>query len=322
MSAFVTFVIPVYNVETYITECLDSLLAQDFNDWEAIVINDGSTDRSGLICEEYARRDSRIKVFNEPHCGVSTARNVGLDHATGDWIWFVDADDYIESGAISELSVAATSHNCDTIFFGITHRIGEMIRKYSCITTLSGLSKNEFLELIPSYANQAILFSRKLILDTGIKFTPEINMGEDMEFQYKYLLNTSHPIMIKPNLYVYRFREGSVTRNETASVDILRCCPLISKNLSDYILAKGFPYQSWLEKRLRTTPRYMLLVASRLPYRLTTGLKEKINDVTRDYSKAGYDITNWFNTLACSNLRIFLFCYRIYHRLRHPLSSN
>ena len=91
----ISVIIPVYNAESTLRRCVDSVLAQTFTDFECLLINDGSKDKSGEICDEYAIRDSRIKVFHKENGGVSSARNVGLDNATGEWIAFVDSDDWV-----------------------------------------------------------------------------------------------------------------------------------------------------------------------------------------------------------------------------------
>ncbi len=94
----ISVIVPVYNAEKYLHRCIDSILSQTFTDFELLLIDDGSKDKSGTICDEYAEKDSRVKVFHKKNGGVSSARNLGLDNAKGEWICFVDSDDYIESG--------------------------------------------------------------------------------------------------------------------------------------------------------------------------------------------------------------------------------
>ena len=91
----ISVIVPVYKAEKYLRRCIDSILAQTYTDFELLLIDDGSPDRSGEICDEYAKQDSRVRVFHKPNAGVSSARNLGLDNAKGDWITFVDADDYL-----------------------------------------------------------------------------------------------------------------------------------------------------------------------------------------------------------------------------------
>ncbi|MEG1313359.1 MAG: glycosyltransferase, partial [Bacilli bacterium] len=94
-SPKLSIIVPVYNVDKYINKCIESILAQTFTDFELLLVNDGSLDSSGSICDEYEKKDSRIKVFHKENGGVSSARNLGLENARGEWIAFVDGDDWI-----------------------------------------------------------------------------------------------------------------------------------------------------------------------------------------------------------------------------------
>ena len=100
--SLISIIIPVYNVEKYLSKCVESILAQGVEDFELLLVNDGSKDSSLAICNSYAERDSRIKVLNKPNGGVSSARNLGLDNATGEWVTFVDSDDWLAEGALAE----------------------------------------------------------------------------------------------------------------------------------------------------------------------------------------------------------------------------
>lgn len=99
----ITIIVPVYNAAATLSRCVDSILHQSFRDFELLLIDDGSTDRSTLMCDDFARQDSRVRVFHKPNGGVSSARNVGLDNARGEWITFVDSDDWIEESMYSEM---------------------------------------------------------------------------------------------------------------------------------------------------------------------------------------------------------------------------
>ena len=100
-----SIIVPVYNVEKYLSTCVESILSQTFNNWELILINDGSTDYSGIICDEYKKKDTRIKVFHTENKGVSAARNIGLKNAIGEWIAFIDSDDYMEKNWLEVVSM-------------------------------------------------------------------------------------------------------------------------------------------------------------------------------------------------------------------------
>ena len=105
----ISIIIPVYNVERYLRECLDSVLT--LHDFEAILVDDGSTDASGKICDEYVRTDPRFKVIHQPNGGVSKARNAGLDAARGEWIWFVDSDDVVDVRCTTQIHQWLNRHN-------------------------------------------------------------------------------------------------------------------------------------------------------------------------------------------------------------------
>lgn len=107
----VSCIIPVYNTEKYLPRCIESVLAQTFVDWEMLLIDDGSTDASGSICDEYAAKDERIRVFHKENGGISSARNVGLNYAQGEWIFFVDSDDSLPKTSLESLLSRSSDAN-------------------------------------------------------------------------------------------------------------------------------------------------------------------------------------------------------------------
>ena len=113
----ISVIIPVYNNEKYIARCLDSLLAQTYSDFEALVINDGSVDRSGIIIQNYAEKDPRICYFEQEKQGVSVARNKGLDNANGEFILFLDGDDWLDTDVLNRLFESAKNNNLDCVSY-------------------------------------------------------------------------------------------------------------------------------------------------------------------------------------------------------------
>ena len=113
----ISVIIPVYNVEDYLAECIDSVLGQSYTDYEIILVDDGATDSSGRMCDEYARKDSRIRVIHQENGGLSAARNTGLRAAWGKYIYFLDSDDYIAPSALEHLAALAEKEQADVVFF-------------------------------------------------------------------------------------------------------------------------------------------------------------------------------------------------------------
>lgn len=123
----VSIIVPIYNAEKTLRRCIDSILSQTFSDWELLMIDDGSTDQSGTICDQYAIKDKRIKVFHKKNGGVSSARNLGLDNARGEWITFVDADDQIISNSLNYFFYIDIT---DDLFFSLFIFIIKMEEKF------------------------------------------------------------------------------------------------------------------------------------------------------------------------------------------------
>lgn len=113
----ISVVIPVYNVEKYLAECVDSVLGQSYTDYEIILVDDGATDSSGRMCDEYAQKDPRIRVIHQANSGLSAARNTGLKAARGEYVYFLDSDDYIEENTLERLAALAESEQADVVFF-------------------------------------------------------------------------------------------------------------------------------------------------------------------------------------------------------------
>ena len=127
----ISVIVPVYNAEKYLHRCIDSILAQTFSDFELLLIDDGSKDNSGRICDEYAAKDSRIRVFHKKNGGVSSARNMGLDNAKGDWITFVDSDDWVKQDYLYSM---ISQPDADLIMssFDIIENFGKWLHIRTC----------------------------------------------------------------------------------------------------------------------------------------------------------------------------------------------
>lgn len=222
MSIKVSVVIPVYNAEKYLTECIESLLNQTLKQCEFIFVNDGSNDKSNQMINDYKKKDSRIILINQENQGVSIARNNGLKVASGEYVGFVDADDYIESDMYETLFLSAKQDDCDVI---ISNFESEMEGRKS-ITNYhfphervldKAYIKHALLPyfLKTDHFNSVVnkLYRNKLIKEKCIQFPEKVALGEDGLFNIRLF---SHAIRIKYIHYCgYHYREvaGSATRN-------------------------------------------------------------------------------------------------------------
>lgn len=214
-----TIVVPVYNVEKYLPKCLDSLVNQTYTDIEIICVNDGSTDSSLQIMEEYAQKDNRIKIINQENQGVSVARNVGIDNATGDYILFLDSDDWLELEAC-ETIVKNLDKNVDILFFGYKFiKNYEIYNKYSYpdnITNkkyISPINLNICINKLSCRAVCGKVYKTKRLKDLNIKFPTNLNFGEDTLFIISNLINNSSIKVVNDLLYNYRIdNDNSLTK--------------------------------------------------------------------------------------------------------------
>lgn len=217
----ISIIVPVYNVEQYLRRCIDSILNQSFTDFELLLIDDGSKDGSGDICDEYAIKDSRIKVFHKENGGVSSARNRGVDEATGEFIMFLDSDDSIVEHCFSFLFEKSKSLLDMTIFSftKVSSSDKEVVKKLTpAIATnhqdvLSiGLALKESL-----YTSEAFCFpwnkvyKRSIIKSNNIQFPLDISLREDEIFNYRYLLFCHSLEIISIPLYKYHFGTTGLT---------------------------------------------------------------------------------------------------------------
>lgn len=217
----ISIIVPVYNVEKYIHRCVDSILNQTFVDFELILVDDGSPDNCGVICDEYALKDNRVCVIHKENGGVSSARNAGLDNAQGKYIMFCDSDDYVSNKWCEQLYRAATSNPRAFICCSI-ERIDE---DGNCIPKSNGEQLNNSIEScistsyfdiykkgLSGYSVNKIFFS-EVIRTNSLRFDNKRKIGEDAEFCAKYCEYCSSCLYIPSALYYYVQRSNSTMQN-------------------------------------------------------------------------------------------------------------
>lgn len=212
----ISIIVPVFNAEQYLNRCVDSILEQTYISWELLLIDDGSTDSSRLISEIYSKKDPRIRVLHKTNGGVSSARNYGLDHAIGDYIVFVDADDYVEPTYLSSMCKDSSSELVVTSFCYETEN--EIIPKkqlYDLVSLECG-NINGILMDAMYMVPWAKLFRRDIIVNNNIRFDERIHSGEDSLFVHTYLLYVKTILASSEITYHY-----SISGNGLSS----RICP-------------------------------------------------------------------------------------------------
>lgn len=211
-------IVPVYQVEEFLPQCIESILAQTFTDFELLLIDDGSPDNCGAICDQYALTDDRIRVFHQANAGVSIARNTGLDHAIGDWICFVDSDDYVEENYLSAFfEHGHLDENCLNLqgWQIISTLNNKTIRSYSypdlLINTQNIAHNVAIYRFFDCNTPWAKLFNRNVINRIGLRFRPDLTLREDIVFVYTYRIQITTIKLIAASAYCYRQAENRIS---------------------------------------------------------------------------------------------------------------
>lgn len=218
--SLLSIIIPVYNVEDFLIECIESVLNQSFNEYEIILVDDGSPDNSGKICDEYEKKDKRINVIHKKNGGLSDARNAGLGVARGEYIVFLDSDDYMKNevplNTIMELLI---KNKLDMSISPIIKTTSKSeIVDYLPIKELYRIMKRDDMYKIFSLSKTTFwgagknIYKRNIIMDNNIRFKKNLIGAEDCEFFMEYVRHASEYLLYNEPLIHYRInREGSIT---------------------------------------------------------------------------------------------------------------
>lgn len=221
----ISIIVPVYKAEAYLHRCVDSILAQTFTEWEMILVDDGSPDRSGEICDEYALRDDRIKVFHKQNGGPSSSRNLGIEHAQGKYIWFVDSDDWIEHGALRRIFNVMDNSNADVCFFYLNPISNSEVQvpfdfKSIVGNNVDGIHYVGKQECAKAFVEIEMIggmgwtwnkwFKKSIIDENHIRFDTRFAIQEDHLFTLSYLLHINHVIITDYAPYNYVMQSGTL----------------------------------------------------------------------------------------------------------------
>lgn len=240
----ISVIIPAYNVEKYISRCIDSILAQTNRDWEMLLIDDGSSDGTGSICDRYASQDERIRVFHRKNSGVSAARNLGIENSVGEYLIFLDADDRTEPEMLSELLNATETENVD---FSACDSFKDYLEPDGSIRTVSAKKWGDMKQpkivsgkdmYYTVFLKSATLWNKLIRRDTigDVRFNCTLSYGEDTDFLLRVMRNAKSCIIIPYQGYHYFInRSGNVRSAEIdkRSIELLNNAVNVYRELSE-----------------------------------------------------------------------------------------
>lgn len=321
----ISIIIPVYNVERYLKECLDSVSILQGFEFEAILVDDGSSDSSGVICDEYARSDSRFKVIHQLNGGVSKARNAGLDAARGEWVWFVDSDDVVDVRCTTQIHQWLNRHNdTDYVMFDLKKFddgdilvMDSVFGQYTEVNILQEKSKNDFLLRYVCAYHWTLWYRREVIEKYNIRFTIGIRNSEDGEFMAKYLMVMQHPVKVDFPICYYRMREGSAMHLANAKKNIIDDVPVVFFNLLKWMDKVGISTESWLNYWFMKMIQNLLVNASQYPQLDRRQFQNTVGKMLQACKDKGFTFVNDKKMrLAGWNVSVYFLVNRLYLKIK------
>ena len=252
----ISIIVPSYNVELYLKDCIDSIIQQTYQYWELILVNDGSTDKTPQLCDQYAVKDKRIKVIHKPNGGLVSARNAGYEVATGKWIMYVDSDDWIDTETCEKLLVYAEKHNPEVIFWNSIQELnGESIKgKYGWKCSekehiyldeeCKDLARNTLVYKSGIATAYSKLIRKDFIEKNKLWHNNKLKQGaEGLEFSLRVFDCAQKALFVDEYFYHYRYNENSISKrvDEKNTQYLLECFEEIDK----YISQNGLDKQMW-----------------------------------------------------------------------------
>lgn len=308
-DSLVSIIVPIYNAEKYLDSCIQSVLRQTYTNWELILIDDGSTDKSGRIAEEYGFADERITVFHQKNLGVSLARNQGIDEATGNYVVFLDADDELIEDCLAKTVNIAEETNADVVA-GRSCENQELFQDRIIWTGAEAL-ENSLKDHLFTYSACAKLIRREFIGKT--RFTPDIRINEDSYFVFQLLCKQNVFVLTNDVIYFYRANSESSSRTVFSEkyFDILKVSDLKYKKIEEQ-----FPQMHDLAKNMLLKARMnvlrILAVRTRDEYRdVEKKLLEYILDNKEDYIPSSKECNQWMFILSHHLFYVYKFVHYI-----------
>lgn len=337
----ISVIVPAYNAADRLPICLDSLLAQTEPDFEIIIIDDGSADRTAAVANVYATRDRRVRCLRQPNAGVSAARNRGLNSARGMFIAFADADDYVEPDWLSSMLRAAIQYEADVVFCGFqvigsSLRLDDMaaLRSY-CPNGLDGrIAPHEAIKRTMSIDPEKVfygyiwrnLFSRQLLEKYQVRFQSDIRISEDFQFILECLLHARMVAVVAKPLYDYVLNDDSVTsryiptmRRDMEQINAWMertVLPRFPETRCGFLCCVANTYLGILQNLCRTGTSLSLRrrIAEAYSIKRTHGYREAIREALRHHNRRKAQLAFCLFLIECDWLYVVLFSLKEKYR--------
>ncbi len=316
MEELISVIVPVYNVEKYINKCIDSIINQTYKNLEIILVDDGSPDNCGKICDEYEKKDNRVKVIHKTNSGVSSARNEGVEIATGKWISFIDSDDWIEENYFEVLLEYAKKYNSNVAICGYNRIYKD--RKEEINSLENNLEMNSREYLIKSLNPQTGLgFCHMKIIErkciANVRFNKDLIVGEDALFNIEISKNIERAIFCNQALYNYRNNEDSVVKKYDLNY--------ANKYLQSMKVNKKYIFENYEELEIRQryynfVAFHVMLIAVNYCYHPDNEAKNRRKSLKEicsyDEFKEGIEKSNYDDISLTRKITLFTLKHRMY----------
>ena len=316
MKPKISVIIPVFNTELYLNACLDSVINQTYLDIEIIIVNDGSNDSSASICEEYSKVDQRIIFIDKENEGVSVARNIGINLARGEWVYFLDSDDFLELNTFEALIESAEKTACDLIHFGYRtlkgdKKINEMVYfNYQEYQNIGLFIKHKKLKPMPA---SLTFIKRKILKESGILFNVDMKHNEDLLFVYTLYCHAKKIVVLNEIFYNQVMSENSASR-KPLNIKVLKDRIFFLSELCNYVRKQDLILE--YKKEINSLSKYIFVLA--LYYEDFHKYKNEIQKDLRFLYLNNRDVfdARYFK-LACYNIYIATYLLKANHKVRN-----
>lgn len=298
----ISIIVPVYNAQKCIAQCIESILNQSYQNFELLLMNDGSVDESGEICDEYASKDKRIKVIHKENSGVSDTRNLAISLAKGEYLQFVDADDWLTNNATKTLVDGIINHDCDLVISDFYRVIDNKVSSKGSIDKEGVLSLKEFAMYLmerPADFYYGVLWNKlykKSIIDEyQLNMDPKISWSEDFIFNLRYLMHVNHIYISQVPIYYYVRTKNSLVSQSSNFEKTVQMKISVFEHYHQFF--KNIFNEEEYKKYRMSIYRYLFDVADDgiiLPFIETN--KIEINQINTDYDE------NYFNMNSLKEL--------------------